>query len=205
MKHKDFLGIIPSQHSGREIEAESLVSFPDTDEARMFYERAKNRLLDVNNWQKIAGILSAGFQVVNSEGEELFHNVEKGNYLRIDVPGPGSKAGDGYDWVFVEELFENDKDHPQSIGFRVRPSENPLGNPGETAHFYSGNSTSSFIVTREENQVYAWIVDRNIGSNQQATSITDKIRDSTVGKSALGIFSKLQWQGLAEGIVKRGV
>ncbi|HTE26417.1 hypothetical protein [Flavitalea sp.] len=203
MKHHDYLKLIPAQHSGREIEVESNVSFDNIDAATIFYEKAKDRLLDINNWDHIAGLVSAKFQVVGAGGKEVINKVEKGYYLRIDIPGPGSKAGDGYDWVFVEELLEKNERGVQSIGFRVRPSENPLGNPDETAHFYSQESTSNFIVTREENQVYAWIVDRNIKPNQNASSVTDKIRDSTIGTGALGIFSKIQWQGLADGLLKQ--
>ena len=202
MKHKDFLKIIPGQHDGREIEAVSNISFLNIDNAQQFYDIAKERLLDVNNWDKIAGITSATFQVVGADGREVFNNVEKGFYLRIDIPGPGSKAGDGYDWVFVEELSEINEGSLQSVGFRVRPCENPLGNPDETAHFYSPESTSNFIVTREESKVYAWIVDRNIKPNQHSISITDKIRDTAIGTGALGIFSKIQWQGLADGLMK---
>ena len=203
MKHHDYLKLIPAQQSGREIEAESNVNFDNIDAASIFYEKVKERLLDVNNWHKFAGIVSAKFQVVGADGKEVINKVEKGYYLRIDIPGPGSKAGDGYDWVFVEELIEKNEQGIQSIGFRVRPSENPLGNPDETAHFYSPESTSSFILTREETQVYTWIVDRNIKSNQNAASITDKVRDSAIGAGALGIFSKIQWQGLADGLLKQ--
>lgn len=202
MKHNDFLNIIPSQETGNEIEAEAQAGFPGAAEAILFYERAKSRLLDVNNWERIAGALSASFRIVDAGGKEGPEQVQKGCYLRIDVPGPGSKAGDGYDWVFVEELSEKEEEDRQGIGFRVRPCENPLGNPDETAHFYSNESTSSFIVTREGNQVYAWIIDRNIKPNQQTGSVTDQIRDSAVGTGARGIFSKMQWQGLADGIVK---
>jgi hypothetical protein len=204
VKHRDFLNIIPGQHKGKEIEATSSTSLPGVEDAKMFYDKAKDRLLDVNAWDKIAGIISARFQVVGADGREVSDKVEKGTYLRIDIAGPGSKAGDGYDWVFVEEFSEKYEQGMQSIGFRVRPSENPFGNQDETAHFYSQESTSSFIVSREENKVYAWIVDRNIRPNQRTKSVADKIRDSAIGTGALGLFSKIQWQGLADGIVKPG-
>ena len=202
MKYQDFLDIIPAQHDGKEIESDSRASFPDINGAKIFYETAKHRLIDVNNWDKISGMISAKFQVIGADGKEVTKTVVSGNYLRIDIPGPGSKAGDGYDWVYVEKFLEKNEKDIQSIGFRVRPSQNPFGNPDETAHFYSPGSTSSFIVTREENEVYAWIVDRNIKPNQHASSLTDKIRDSTIGTGAIGLFSKIQWQGLADGLMQ---
>jgi hypothetical protein len=204
MKQHDFTGIIPAQYTGKEIEAISSVEMKDENEAKAFYEIVKDRLQNVNNWHRLAGFISAKFQVVDSEGKEVDRYVIKGDYLKIDIPGPGSKEGDGYDWVCIEELKEEIVNDNQSIGFRVRPSKNPCGEKNETAHFYSHEATSSFIATREKSTISAWIVDRNIKPNDHAESLTDKIRDTTVGIGAIGMFSKIQWQNLAEGLTKKG-
>jgi len=203
MKHKDFSGILLPQYTGEEIEAEASVILNDENEAKNFFTAVKNRLLNVNNWHKIAGIISAKFKVLDAAGKEVDRNVQKGDYLKIDVPGPGSKEGDGYDWVCVEDLKEVAEGNIQSIGFRVRPAQNPLGKKNETAHFYSEESTSNFIVTREAINVIALVIDRNIKPNVQAQSLTDKIRDTAIGMSAIGMFSKIQWQNLANGLVKK--
>lgn len=71
---------------------------------------------------------------------------------KIDIPGPGSSEGDGYDCVCVEDVKEVSEGDMQSTGFHVRPSQNPFGEKNETAHFYSNEATSNFIVTREGNK-----------------------------------------------------
>ncbi len=114
-----------------------------------------------------------------------------------------AKEGDGYDWAWVEELKVLDNGDIQSTGLRVRPSQNPFGNKNETAHFYSDKATSNFIITREGTKVSSWITDRNIKPNDEAESLTDKIRDTAVGMSAIASFSKIQWQGLAEGLIEK--
>lgn len=202
MKQKDILGIAPSQYTGKEIEAEATVEFLNENDAILFYEIVKGRLLHVNNWHQLAGLVSAKFQLIDADGEETERKVQKGDFFKIDIPGPGSSEGDGYDWVIIEELKELSIDGIQSIGFRVRPTNNPFGNKNETAHFYSDESTSSFMVTRERNKISAIIIDRNIKPNINAGSLTDKIRDTAVGMGAMGFFSKIQWQSLAEGLVK---
>ncbi len=159
-------------------------------------------MLDVNNWHNVAGIISAKFHVADYSGEELNRMVEKGDYLKIDIPGPGSKEGDGYDWVFVEELKEVNDDEIQSIGFRVRPAANPSGKKEHIAHFYDHSATSCFIIIREERKLVSYIIDNNLKPNDDTQSITDKIRHTTVGMSAIGNFSKIQWQHLAEGLLK---
>ena len=202
---KDFTGIVPTQHTGEEIEAEASVELDNENEAKFFYLIAKERLLNVSNWHKLAGIISARFQLTDTSGKEINRQIEKGDYLKIDIPGPGSKEGDGYDWVCIEDLKEISEGDIQSIGFRVRPAKNPSGEKNETAHFYSSESTSNFIVTRERKKITALIIDRNIKPNVHAQSLTDKIRDTAVGMSAIGMFSKIQWQNLAKGIIKKDV
>jgi len=203
MEHQDFTGIVPAQYTGNEIEAEASVELNDDIVAQNFFEVAKQRLLNVNNWHAVAGVISAKFQLINETGEEVNRIAQKGDYFKIDIPGPGSAQGGGYDWVCVEELKEVAKAGVQSIGFRVRPSPNPFGSKNETAHFYAADASSNFILTRENSKLTAWIVDRNIKPNDHATSLTDKVRDVAVGIGAMGMFSKVQWQGLAEGLIKR--
>ncbi|HET9747564.1 MAG TPA: hypothetical protein VFP97_17730, partial [Chitinophagaceae bacterium] len=171
-------------------------------DAESLYNEARKKLLDVNNWNKVAGIITAQFQIVDENGKEVSREVKKGDYLRVDIPGPGSKEGDGYDWVFVEEVNEINNGSIQSVGFRVRPDKNPFGDKNETAHFYSKEATSSFIIIRENAKVISWIVDRNLLPNTESESLVDKVRDVAVGISAIAGFSKVQWQGLADGLVK---
>jgi hypothetical protein len=203
MKHKDFTGIVPTQYTGEEIVADSSLELKDNSEAKAFYEIAKRHLLNVNDWHKVAGSLSAIFKVLDPSGKEVNRSVEKGDYFKIDIPGPGSKEGDGYDWVLVEELKEISNEDGQSIAFRVRPCSNPFSEKKETAHFYGEESTSNFIVSREKNVVTATIIDRNIKPNKDAEKITDKIRDTVIGMGAIGLFSKLQWQQLADGLLAK--
>ena len=203
MKKKDFTGIVPAQYTGKEIKAASSTQLSDDNHAKIFYTEASHRLLRVNEWHHIAGAITAHFQLIDANGQEVKREAQKSDYIRIDIPGPGSKKGDGYDWVYIEELIELAEDNVQSIGFRVRPSQNPFSNENETAHFYSGESTSTFIITREGEKVSAIIFDRNIKPNEDTSSVKDKIRHAGVGGIAMGIFSKLQWKNLARGLIRR--
>jgi len=202
MKQRDHMEIVPAQFKGQEIEADATKELKDETDAKGLYNVARKKLLDVNNWKKIAGAITAQFQIIDEKGKEVNREVKKGDYLRIDIPGPGSKEGDGYDWVLVEELCEINKGSVQSVGFRVRPNENPFGEKKETAHFYSKEATSTFIITRENSKVISWIIDRNLLPNTESESLADKVRDAVVGVSAIAGFSKVQWQGLADGLIE---
>jgi len=202
MKQKDHLGILPPQFTGKEIEAEATIELKGTMDPKNFFDMAKKKLLDVNDWNKIAGVLTAKFQIIDEKGKAVNRSIKKGDYIRINIPGPGSKEGDGYDWVCVEDIKELNKEAVQSVGFRVRPTENPFGEKNETAHFYSNEATSSFIITREDAKIISWIVDRNLQPNTESDSLVDKVRDVAVGVSAIAGFSKIQWQGLADGLIE---
>jgi hypothetical protein len=202
MKHQDYNNIIPAQETGKDIEAEASVELANDADAINFYHTAKKRLLQVNQWHQIAGLISAKFQLTDENGEEINREAEQDNYIRVDIPGPGSKEGDGYDWALIEELREVAFENIQSIGFRVRPAANPKKDSEHVAHFYDPSATSNFVVTREGNIVTATIIDRNTKPNDDAESVMDKIRHTVAGMSALSAFSKIQWQNLAEGLVR---
>ena len=202
VESEDYLRILPQQLTGKEIKAEKQVSIKDINEAKYFYLDAKKRLLDVNRWHELAGAISAEFKVCDQTGNFSDKQlVAKGDLIRIDVPGPGSKAGDGYDWVYVEEMKERSGKEIDSIGFRVRPWHAPGKEDGPIAHFYEEGASSSFILSRKGTDVKAEIVDRNIKPNDETDSLIDKVRQVSVAIGAMGAFSKLQWEKLAEAIV----
>jgi hypothetical protein len=201
MTDDHLLGIVPSQHTGKEIRSESNKIFNTQSDAEAFFKVATKRLRDVNNWNKISGVITAQFRIVDEKGREVNREVRANDFLRIDIPGPGSKEGDGYDWVRVEELKEVNEGSVQSIGFRVRPTDNPFSEKNETAHFYSHEATSSFIITRDNNKITSLIIDRNLQPNKESGSLVNKVRDVVVGVSAIAGFSKIQWDGLADGLL----
>lgn len=200
MKENNYTGILPRQEKGVEIKAEEEITFDDVIAAGEFYEQAKMRLLDVNHWHELG--LRAEFQLIDATGQEVKGQASEGLYFRIDIPGPGTIAGDGYDWVQVQKIAEYNSGDVRSIALQVRPAPNPTAPEGETTHFYSDGSTSTFTVTREGNKLTAAIYDRNIEPNKEAGSLPDKLRNAIVGTAGMTIFSKLEWEALAKGLVK---
>jgi hypothetical protein len=203
MEEKKTPNIIPAQQTGKAIDAESSIELTGEMEARSFFAEVKKRLQNVNQWKNYAGNLSATFQLVNAEGREMDRPAQKGDYFKIDIPGPGSTSGKGYDWVQIEEVESKSTPDGESFGFRVRPTDNPQSNKQDVAHFYSEESTSSFIVQRHGNRVTASIHDRNTKPNTDADSTVDKLRDAVIGVAGALSFSKIQWQNLTDGLLKK--
>lgn len=201
MEEKNYTNVIPGQQEGEIINAESSVETENIHSAKKLFESAKLKLLDVNNWQKQAGEALAAFQLADAAGNEVAGPVKEGYFFKIDIPGPGSKAGEGFDWVTVEKMEEYNSGDIESIGIRVRPASNPTTANEETAHFYSSDSTSTFTVTREGNKVTAAVYDRNTKANAESEGIVDKIRDVLVGTVGIATFSKIQWKNLTNGLL----
>ena len=200
-EEKNYTGVIPGHEEGKVIDTVYSIELESNEAAKAFFVTVKNRLLDVNRWHDMAGIMSATFQLVDERGHEVDRPVQKGDYFKIDIPGPGSTSGEGYDWVQVEELKIISEENVESVGIRVRPAANPVNEKKDIAHFYSEESTSSFTVTRERNKITAGIYDRNTKPNTDGDTLVDKMRDAVTGTGAVSVFSNLQWKSLAKGLL----
>jgi len=195
--------IVPKQRTGKAIDAKGSLTLQDENEAQSFFGTVKNRLQNVNGWADLAGNLSAVFQLVSADGTEAYRNLQKGDYFKIDIPGPGSKTGEGYDWVQIEDVENKSSSNSESFSFRVRPTENPQNKNKDVAHFYSQDSTSTFTVSRNGRIISAVIQDRNTKPNKSANSPLGKIRDVIVGTAGVLSFSKIQWKNLIDGLLSR--
>src|SRR5688572_15813579 len=98
--------IIPENKTGIQSNVEEEITLKSRQEALEKYNEIRKRLLNVNDWQKIAGNGSSEFRVFDEQGNPYNGPVRVGNYFRIDIPGPGPATGDGYDWVRVEAVEE---------------------------------------------------------------------------------------------------
>src|SRR5215203_850113 len=203
MMEKNRGDIIPEQQSGVKTNTETSVELASADEAKAFYEKVKQRLLQVNGWHHWAGSLTANFQLTNKEGEEVNRPAERDDHFKIDVPGPGPATGDGYDWVKVEAIEETKKENEQTIAMRVRPATNPTNDRKDVAHFFSDDATSCFMVKRENNKVTAAVYGRNEKPNTDTETAADKARNAAIATGAITGFSKLQWKSLVNGLVKK--
>lgn len=192
---------LPAQQQGAEKNIEELVETSNEDEAKQLYTASKKRLLNVNNWNKICGKLSAVFELTNSEGHQLKSNPVVGNYFKIDIPGPGTVSGKGYDWVRVEAVEEKNNEDEESILIRVRPSDNPTTADDDVAHFFSDKATSNFFVSRKNNVVTAAVYGRNEVANTSTSNAVDKARNAVVGTSAKAGLSDPQWKALVKGVL----
>lgn len=193
---------VPDQREGGYHDTESEKCFSTIEEAAGKYQVLRQRLLDFNAWHTYGGSASATFIHCDSNGVEIHRAPKIGDYVKIDIPGPGSLAGEGYDWVQITQIDEHPYEEDQRCFIQCVPSTNPT-DPENTdiAHFYSSDATSNFIVRRKGNCITAEIHGRNEVSNIATNSLPDKARNTVVSLGGVAGIAKIQWKSLAEGLL----
>lgn len=187
---------IPKQLLGRQSDTVEKRTAASKEEATEIFTIAKERLLNVNRWHEYCGIISATFQLIDPNGKIVDGTVKAGHYIRIDIPGPGTSAGNGYDWVYVEQLEQD----TERLAIRVRPSAGPPINTG-TAHFFDPAATSTFLVIQKDNTVWAEVHGRN-EKPAVADSLADTVRNKLIGTIAAAGISLVQWKKLTKGLLQ---
>ena len=203
MEKEELNDLIPDQQTGAESNTENVTELSSEEEASRFFEDVKQRLLRVNDWHEISGALTADFQLTDAQGTDVFRPAQQGDHFRIDIPGPGTVTGEGYDWVQIEKLEEGNEPGSQMVAIRVRPATNPNNERNDVAHFFSEEATSSFIVKREGTKITAGVYGRNEKPNTHTETVVDKARNTAVATGATGGFAKLQWKSLVTALLKR--
>jgi len=194
---------VPVHQSGAETDAIEQATFANEFEALAFYQTVKKRLANVNQWGALSSIPMSSFKLFDSSGRSCDRDVEEGDYIRIDIPGPGTQTGKGYDWVHVEAIFSEADLDEDIFTIRVRPSSHPLEPDGKTAHFLTSRATSTFQVKRIKNVVYAEEHARNESPNLETGRGLDNFRNAIVGTAARIGFSYPQWKSLVKGLMKQ--
>ena len=196
--------LVPQNVKGKATDLHESVTCNNKDEAATTFKRASKRLLNPNIWHELSGFGSGVFILVDITGKPLHRLAASGDYLRIDMPGPGTKAGDGFDWVHVESIEEdiNPESGEESIGVLLRPCSNPSKSNEEAAHFFKDSATSTFIINRKNTIVTASYYGRNEVLNTGTENVLDKVRNVIVGSAALIGVSEMQWKSLIKSFLQ---
>ena len=194
---------IPKQKEGAKSDTWAQRRCRNREEAIAFFKLVKTRLLHVSAWEKICKGTGADFILTDHDGNIVERAAMEGDHFRIDIPGPGTIAGKGFDWVRivkVEELENRDKDLEQ-LTIMVRPSNAPGKQEEEAAHFFKENASSTFIVSRTSQFIRAEVHGRNELPNLSANHFLDKLRNALVALGATIGFSRNQWKKLVKGLI----
>jgi hypothetical protein len=195
---------VPENIQGKPSDIEYSFTSASRKEAVHVFRMAAERMLDVNSWHHIGSSISAKFDLIDANLNKLDRPAALGDFIKIDILGPGSSAGDGYDWVCIEVLEDNRNPDAaiESLAMRVRPCREPGKDTKEVAHFFKCDATSTFIVERRENKVTSFYHGRNETLNTGAEKMLDRVRNVIMGGTALAGVSEIQWSTLIKSFLK---
>lgn len=181
MKHPN----IPLQQKGAYHDTVGMRCSTSVNSAKVIYDQVIVRLNSVNEWHSFSDKVKAEFQLIDSNTELPTDRFIVGNWLRIDVPGIANPSGNGYDWTRIVDIENGDDgaDYP-FFALTLRPSPAPDAVDEKVAHFYTEESTNTFVVRRIGNCIYAEVHGRNEIENVSDASLylEKKFNDSLLSK-----------------------
>lgn len=196
---------IPENTEGIKTDTTSSVTLNSVQEAAEHFRTVKDRFLNIARWGEIGGKGRANFMLTDSEGNEITRTPIEGDHIKIDVPGPGTDKGHGFEWVRIERIDNqrNSSSEDECIIIKVSPSENPRDNSRSIAHFFHPQASSSFVIKRKGKTVYAEVHGRNEKPNTYISGFFNLLRNFFMAIGAMMGASKFQWKSLVNGLVKK--
>ncbi|WP_347217272.1 hypothetical protein [Chryseobacterium sp.] len=190
---------VPEQKSGGFHDTETYVTFTK-ELLPLKYEILKTRFFSVNKWKSYCGEAFAAFKLYAPNGSPTEREPQKGDFIRINIPGPGEIEAKGYDWVEIIDICYYEDLHSESIAMTCRPSQNPTDTSRHIAHFYSSKATSTFMIQRDSVYLKAAVYGRNESPNLNAGFI-DILRNVMVAIGGMMGIAKIQWRQLTNGFL----
>jgi hypothetical protein len=199
----NIFAFVPENTSGKPVTLQAEKNEVNIADASNTFRRACKRLLNFPVWNELCGFASATFELCDDSGKHLERLGTIGDLVRIDIPGPGTISGHGYDWVKIENLINETDASAASEHFllQLRPCPSPDSHGDAPSHFFTDKSTSTFIIERNGTTVIAHYFGRNEQPNSGAENMVDKARNTFVALGAFAGLSALQWGSLIKGLL----
>ncbi len=198
MKAKHIPGV-PKQKSGGFHDTESTKPYKDIEIDAQF-EILKKRFFSINEWKKYCGKASSEFKHFSESGQPVTRIPQRGDFIRIGIPGPGTEEAGGYDWVEIVNIAHRETDHCESFLISCRPSRDPHQPKGRIAHFYNRSATSNIMIAKEGNILKVGVYGRNEKPNFNAVFM-DKVRNFMIAAGGMIGIAKIQWKLLTQGLL----
>ncbi len=201
MESKKITGV-PDQYKGAAFETEAERFFDDQNMIAQQFAILKQRFLNINQWKDYCGKGFAEFKLFDAEAFPVSRIPIVGDFIRIDIPGPGNPKTKGYDWVQIVNIDDRSVDNElERCLMTCRPSEDPDDKNNQIAHFYTAESSSNFVISRGKDYIKVGIYGRNEVPNFSKTGWFGKIRNAIIAIGGFLKLTKFQWNGLAKGLL----
>jgi len=203
MKYKiDIQDLLPVNKKGSKNNASADILFEKQDEADEYFERLSKNLLKINDWKVNAGKNPTVFFIYNKDNQKRHELVEENDLVKIKMPAPKNKLGNGFDWVIVTQLKIIEKPDLKVFLLQMKPHICPENINGGVAHFYTEDATNTFILSKRNKTIQLSVHGRNEIPNTKKVGFLNACRNFFVAGGGIFGGSKMQWQDFAEEFIK---
>lgn len=200
MKPKSIRGV-PVQYEGSFHDTETQKNIIVKERLDSRFKILKERFYSINNWNDYSGNDFADFNLYNSVGNYIDRHPRVGDFIRIEIPGPGNVGSKGYDWVRIDEVTSTTDDEKERHLINCRPSASPKGDPKRIEHFYSDRATSTFVIEKGIDYIKVGVYGRNEMPNKNNVGILSTIRNFLVTIGGFLKLTKIEWKTLVGGML----
>jgi hypothetical protein len=151
--------------------------------------------LKINEWNVKAGKNPTEFHIYNKDKSQ---SVQENDVVKIKIPAPENKLGNGFDWVIVRKIQMIEKTDLKVSLLQMKPHSCPENSNGKTAHFYKDDASSTFILVKKDKTIQFSIHGRNEIPNTRKIGFLNSCRNFFVANGGIFGGSKVQWQDFAE-------
>lgn len=193
---------VPENKQGSENDAFAVRDFDSVESAKESFEKYAQKLLQINEWNVMAGKNPTEFYLVPAKNTESSLFAKENDFVKIKMPAPKNKIGHGYDWVIINKLIKSTESELQYLLIQMKPHSCPESASGKTAHFYTDQATNTFIIAQKGTKIQMSVHGRNEIPNTENIGLIDRLRNMFVGMGGIFGGSKLQWEAFAEEFIK---
>lgn len=202
MKYKiDVQHLLPVNIIGSENNAVSFFDCSSETEAFERFRKFSQKLLDVNGWNQFAGKNPTEFYLHGKENKEGTA-VQLNDLVKIKMPAPKNKLGNGFDWVMVNKIEVIDQTEEKVFLLQMRPHSCAESGSGSIAHFYTEDASNTFILSKKNKVIQFSIHGRNELANTSKVGWIHSLRNFFVASGGIFGGSKVQWQDFTEEFLK---
>ncbi len=201
MKEQWLKDVVPEQVSGQSSFTYSRIKCRNNSHVTACFDIAAQRLWNVNQWHEYAGKSTATFQLFDEAGNSVHRPAKKGDYLRINIPGPDNPDTEGGDWVQVVQTGKRSADEKELTFMTVTTAANPMVSTMGPTHFFDQPATSTFVIYRKQLTIMAAVFGRNEHSNLSSPNLITKLRNWLIYIGAQLGLANLQWKALTHGLL----
>ncbi|MCY0976909.1 hypothetical protein PGH12_07050 [Chryseobacterium wangxinyae] len=194
--------LLPKHDSGSSSDAAATKPCLSQGIAEDLYRKLADQLLNISHWNINAGKLPTKFDLVDSNGKGGHFHAAENLFVKIKMPAPKNKTGNGYDWVVIEKVENYHEENIEYIHLQMRPCPCLDNKGGGIAHFYEQNATNSFILIRSGSDIQLSVHGRNESPNTSNVRLWDMLRNIFVAGGGIFGGSKLQWEDFVNSMIK---